>query len=366
MKNGTRGLRNRLFQPDRRSFLGGVGALAASPILFPKPLRAKSNGQVIVRGLGGAYQDVMNEALYKPFQKETGINVVIKPASGGQIRAMIAAGRVELDVLDMGNQSLYAFRKQGALERIDYDAMTRVDPDSIYEQCREDDLVGNIYFASVLTYNTDAFETGSHPRSWSDFWDLNLFPGPRTLADMSAGTCELEFALLADGVQMADLYPLDIDRAFTSLDRIRKSVVKWWNTGALSAQLMERKEAMLGGAWNGRIQPLIDGGAPLAIEWNQSKRQLQSWAIVKGSPNKKNATKFIDFALQPNIQAKVAKHLSYGPTNKKTLDVITPEVSRMLPNSPEHYTHSFDRNDTWWAENLEVVGRRWQSWVLGG
>src|SRR5256885_16366801 len=36
-----------------------------------------------------------------------------------------------------------------------------------------------------------------------------------------------EFALIADGVALDKLYPIDIDRAFRSLDRIKKDVVKW-------------------------------------------------------------------------------------------------------------------------------------------
>ncbi len=61
---------------------------------------------------------------------------------------------------------------------------------------------------------------------------MTAFPGPRTLADQKAGGAELEFALLADGVPKDKLYPIDVQRALKSLDRIKKNVVKWWDTGA--------------------------------------------------------------------------------------------------------------------------------------
>ncbi|ODV43375.1 hypothetical protein AWV79_17990 [Cupriavidus sp. UYMMa02A] len=52
------------------------------------------------------------------------------------------------------------------------------------------------------------------------------------MADQKAGGAELEFALLADGVPKDKLYPIDVQRALKSLDRIKKNVVKWWDTGA--------------------------------------------------------------------------------------------------------------------------------------
>ena len=44
---------------------------------------------------------------------------------------------------------------------------------------------------------------------------------------------ELEFALMAAGVPPDKIYPIDIDRAFESYDKIKASVVKWWETGAV-------------------------------------------------------------------------------------------------------------------------------------
>ena len=52
-----------------------------------------------------------------------------------------------------------------------------------------------------------------------DYWDAKKFPGPRGM--YNAPTYILEFALIADGVPKDKLYPLDVPRAFKSLDRIK-------------------------------------------------------------------------------------------------------------------------------------------------
>ncbi len=354
----------------RRRFLqtAGMSAVAASSVgslaLSAGNVRAQSSKQVIVRGLGGAYQDAMDKALYKPFTEATGIEVIVQPATAAQIRAMVEAKRVQVDVVDLVDVAQIALDKIGALEPIAYQQMKYTNPADIHQAVRQKNMVGNLYFATVLTYNTDVFKSGSRPASWADFWDIKKFPGARTLADQKSGAAEFEFALLADGVPKDKLYPIDVPRALASLDKIKQNVVKWWDTGAVSAQLLERKEAVMGGLWNGRAQDLIDKGAPLAIDWNQAKRQIQYLSIVKNSPNAANAQLFIDFALQPKVQAELTRYISYGPTNEAAFKFVRPEDRIKLPSAPEYLTRGFNQDAQWWANNLSMVGEQWQAWVL--
>jgi len=347
---------------NRRRFL--QRSLTAGAVLGGISPFVRAAGQVVVRGLGGAYQDAMNVALYKPFTEATGIEVIVQPLTAGQIRAMVEAKRVQVDVVDLGDTVLMTFEKMGALEPIKYDSMKFTNPNDIRSSVRAQYMVGNLYFATVMAYNTDVFKPGTQPKTWADFWNTTKYPGARTLADQRSGAAELEFALLADGVPRDKLYPIDLTRAFASLDRIKGSVVKWWDTGATSAQLLERKEATLGGLWNGRAQALIDKGAPLAINWNEAKQQVQYWGVIKDSPNAANAQRFIDFALQPKVQAELTRHIAYGPTNTEAFKLIRPEDLAKLPSAPANYNLSFEQNARWWADNLATVGERWQSWVL--
>ncbi|UVV67855.1 ABC transporter substrate-binding protein [Brucella anthropi] len=349
----------------RRSFLKGTAALGltGAGTLFAPHVRADA-GQVVVRGLGGAYEDAMKKALYEPFTAETGIRVNVKPATAAQVRAMVEAKRVSIDVVDLFDVAQFSLDKIGALEPIAYDKMKFTKPDDLQATIRRTNMVGNLYYATVLTYNTEVFANGKHPKGWREFWDVERFPGARTLADQKSGAAELEFALLADGVAKDNLYPIDIDRAFASLSKIKPSVVKWWDTGAVSAQMLELKEAVVGGIWNGRAQALIDKGAPLAIDWTEAKQQVQYWSIVKGAANTANAQRFIDFALQPEVQGQLTQFIAYGPTNTKAFRYVRAEDLAKLPSAPEIYPLTFEQNAEWWAENLSTVGSKWQSWVL--
>jgi putative spermidine/putrescine transport system substrate-binding protein len=347
----------------RRTWLVGAGAMAGTatgPLVWTR--RAGASGKVVIRTIGGAYEEANVKAIFEPFTKATGIEIVKAPATLGKLLAMFEAGNPELDIVDAGELGMLSLSQKGALEKINYKGWKLSNPDDLDH--RREDMVANIYFSTVLAYNTQVFPTGKHPRSWAEFWDVKKFPGPRTLTDLAAGAVDLEFALLADGVPKDKLYPIDLDRAFKSLDRVRPSIRKFWDTGALSAQMLADKEVVLGSIWNGRLQAIADKGAPVAIEWNEAALQVQFWAVMKGAKNAENAQRFIDFACQPQIQAALTQFIPYGPTNRQAFKSIKADVAARLPSSPENKAKAFLHNARWWADNRSKVSERWSQWLL--
>ena len=348
----------------RRTFLAGTGAAAVAGGPFVWIRRAGAAGKVVVRTIGGAYEESCVKGIFDPFAKATGIEVVKVPATLGKLLAMFESGNIELDVVDAGELGMLSLSQKGALDKVNYKAWKLSNPEDFDPAIRRDDMVANIYFSSVIGYNTQSFPTGKHPRSWAEFWDLKKFPGPRMLADLASGAVDLEFALLADGVPKDRLYPIDLDRGFKSLDRVRPAIRKFWDTGALSAQMLADKEVVLGSIWNGRLQAVADKGAPLAIEWNEASLQTQFWGILKGAKNAENAQRFIEFACQPEIQANFSKLIPYGPTNRQAFKTIPADVAARLPSSPEYKAKAFLHSGKWWADNRTKVSERWSQWVL--
>jgi putative spermidine/putrescine transport system substrate-binding protein len=350
---------------SRRHVAGGAAAALATagmPTVWVR--RASAAGKIVLRTIGGSYEEAVVKAIIEPFTKATGIEVVKVPATLGKLLAMYESGNIEIDVVDAGELGMISLSQKGALERINYKGWKLSNADDMDPFIRRDDMVGDIYFSSVLGYNTQSFPTGKHPRSWAEFWDLKKFPGPRMLADLASGNIDLEFALLADGVPKDKLYPLDIERGFKSLDRVRPAIRKFWDTGALSAQMLADKEVVLGSIWNGRLQTIADKGAPLAIEWNEASLQSQYWGVLKGAKNTESGQRFIDFACQPQQQADLAKLIPYGPTNRQAFKSIPADVAARLPSSPEHKTRAFLQNGKWWADNRAKVSERWSQWLL--
>ena len=345
----------------RQSLIAATAALA-TPYVWSR--RAHAAGQVVVRNPGGAYSDTMKKYVYDPFTKETGIEVVIVPSTMAKMLAMVKSGNVELDSADAGLDGLVTLTKEGALAPIDYAHWKYTNPDDIGKDFKTTTTLGIYLYATVLGYNKETFPTGKQPKNWSEFWDAKAFPGSRMLADMASGTPNLEFALIADGVPMDKIFPIDIDRAFKSMSRIKPAIKKFWDTGALSAQMLADRDVVLGSIWNGRLQAVADKGAPLAIEWNQHMLQIQAYGIFKGAKNMKEAQLLVDYSMSPKAIYGIGQELNYGPTNRKAFDLISPDIVAKLPGSPENLKRSFVQDVTWWDENRAKVNAIWSKWIL--
>jgi putative spermidine/putrescine transport system substrate-binding protein len=327
-----------------------AGALAA-PFVWRK---AQAAQQIVIRTTGGVYD----------FTKATGIEVVTAPAPMTKLIAMYKAGGAEFDVIDTGDGGLLTLERLGALAPIDYGSWKYGKPDEIIKELKFPYRVANFVYATVNVYNKETF-AAKHPQSWAEFWDTKAFPGPRTLPDMASGQPGLEFALLADGVPADKLYPMDLPRAFKALTRIRSSVPKFWDTGALSAQLLSDKEVVLGALWSGRVQTIIDKGAPLGIEWNQNMIQVQAYGVPKNTRDMKAAQLFVDFASQASAQVGYSKDLRYGPSNIKAYDMLPKDLLEIMPGGQKYREMGFYQDINWWEDNRDKVNKAWSAWILG-
>ncbi|MEV1084261.1 ABC transporter substrate-binding protein [Streptomyces sp. NPDC050211] len=360
---------------DRRLFLRGIGGVTAG-LATASALSAcgtgtsrsvgggdgKSSKTLVVRNSGGTYGDANQKAVYDAFTKETGIQIKVVNIAYAQLLAQIQQGRPQFDLIDTSMADVVRFKDEDATEALDYDRLKNAKNAGIADSLLMTHGVGKNYWASVMAYRTDSFD-GKKPESWADFWDTKAFPGSRALQARDADLPELEFALLADGVPLDKLYPLDIERAFKSLDNIKGSVRKYWDTGALPGLLLGRKEVVATSVWHGRLDALIKGGSPMAYQWNGARRQSNGFCVPKGAANSDAAYQLIDFALRPDIQAAYAELYPMAPVVPAAYKKLSSAAAGNLASSPEHLKSGFDLDVEWWIKNEAAVSKRWQEWV---
>lgn len=340
-----------------------VGAQSAWPEQTAIPDILKGSGEVRIANFGGAMQEAEQKAFFEPFEKATGIKVRVFPtADGAKVKAMVDTGNVEWDVVEISPRWIMRLLKGGDyFEKIDYSLVD----DGVSKEYRSDYGLGMNVWASVMAYRTDAFK-GAAPTSWADFWDTEKFPGERAMYGIgAAATPELEFALMAAGVPPDKLYPLDIDKALASYDKLRKSVVKWWTTGAQPPQMLTDREVVMATVFNGRMAALQEQGVPTAICWNQGLASYTSLAIPKGAKNKANAMKYLAYATMPIPQARLALAIPYGPVNQGFVNYVPPERLAVLPTAPEIKKQLVPYNYDWWIANVERAQLKFNKWLLG-
>lgn len=355
-------------QPDpgrrpfsRRGLLKGgaiLGSALAVPSFLTTGCSAAGGGKhsLTFTSDGGVYQEAMTKAWLKPFQKESGITVRQDfPKDYAKVKAMVQSQNVTWDVMTAGNEFGLNSADMALLEPLTKDDIPQIaDIDPKFVQSHR---VGHEVFANVLTYRTDVFG-GKVPESWKDFFDVRKFPGKRGLPQASDEGV-FEFALLADGVDAKDLYPLDFERAIAKLDSIRDHIV-WWTTGSQSAQLIADKEVVLNMMWNGRVYDLQQSKSPVAIQWNQHFAQADYLTIPKGAPNVADCKKLISYILDKKNNARLTDYLPYGPTNTKATD-INEKVAGQLPTAHADVAAYFD--NTYRAEHIAEIDKKFEDWL---
>ena len=144
-------------------------------------------------------------------------------------------------------------------------------------------------------------------------------------------------ALMADGVPAHKLYPLDLDRAFKMLDKIKPHVTVWWTSGAQNTQILQSGEVDMSDTWGARAFAAIDGGAPVQDDVDAGPL-FDRWLVDPEG----------HAARRPGAQVRALLHEARSsrrpiptssPTGRPTrrpMSSSSPERAKMLPTSPEN------------------------------
>src|SRR6266853_3169999 len=114
----------------RRTWLKGAATAAvtaAGPFIWTR--RTGAAGKVVIRTIGGSYEEANVKAIFEPFTKATGIEIVKVPATLGKLLAMFESGNIELDIVDAGELGVLSLSQKGALDKINYKGWKHSNPD---------------------------------------------------------------------------------------------------------------------------------------------------------------------------------------------------------------------------------------------
>ncbi|PKU25290.1 ABC transporter substrate-binding protein [Telmatospirillum siberiense] len=341
----------------------------ASMAFFGGVLLCLAGGSALARDLtvvswGGTYQDAQKVVFFQPFQTKTGIKMADEPWDGGVgvLRAKIQGGNANWDVVQVESEELAIGCEEGLFEKLDY---SKIGGKNAYLPTAVSDCgVGSIVYDFILAYDGDKLKEG--PKSWADFFDPKKFPGKRALRQ--GPKTNLEIALIADGVKPQDVYKVlkteaGVDRAFKKLDGIKSELI-FWKAGAQPAQLLASGEVAMTSAYNGRITAANEKDKKnFKIVWDGALYTIDSWVILKGSPNRDAAYTFLDFAGQAENQKNLPAHVAYGVTNKAATALVDPKLLPILPTAPQNMANVELIDDQFWLENLDRLTERFNKWA---
>ncbi len=309
---------------------------------------------------GGQYQDGQVKAFSEPFSEISGAEMLSDgPTDQAKIKAQVDSGNITWDVVNASPTQNSA--NCGTLfEKLD---LSMIDTSKIPEGAPKGEcfLPSQVYVYGMF-YNADKYGD-EPPTGWKDFFDTKKFPGTRAVEGRPSATAgTFEAALLADGVEPEDLYPLDTDRSLKKWDTIKQDV-KFWQTGAEQTQMAQAGEADMIFGWSGRIYEANQNGANFKPIWDQGFLASDSFSITKGSPNKLAAHAYINFALGAEQQTNMAELTSYSPVNVDAKPNFEGEAKEFDVSRPEVIDVTIPQNAEYWGQNQEELYATWGDWL---
>ncbi len=349
-------------KPDegRRSAIKLIGAagVAAAASLGPLVRNARAADPLFINTWGGDWEKAATAHLFDPFTKETGVQIrTVSPVSYAKLAAQARTGVYEFDVTTLGGADLVRANEAGLIEKIDDSIINRA---ALAPQQAFQNGIASHAFSTVIAFRKDKFPKGG-PQNWAQFWDIKTFPGARCLQRHAARVMPL--ALLADGVPVDKLYPVDIDRAIKSFDRIKDDVRVWWTQGQQSQQLLRDGEVSAIAIWHGRVLELQRQKLPVELVWNQAEVDRAYWVVSKGSPRAKTAWRFIESATRAERLAKFCMQADYSPVNPAAFKFIPEDQARNMPTYPANYKLAFEQDVVKMAPQLAELTRRFDQWA---
>jgi putative spermidine/putrescine transport system substrate-binding protein len=237
--------------------------------------------------------------------------------------------------------------RQNLVQRIDY---TRVDRGAVFPEFAYEYCVAAYLFSNVLTYDSSKFG-GRVPQSWADFWNVRDFPGRRTMRRDLQGA--FEAALLADGVPMDRLYPLDEQRAVAKLREIKPHTI-FWATAADSQTLLREGEVTMGHLWSTRASQLgRDTRGRIRFTLNQGQIIPGVWVVPTDNPAGPAAFDFIRSMQNPERQAALFRAWDLAPANPAAAPLIPADLEAVNLASEANRRIQFPINAQWYIENQE-------------
>ena len=342
-------------------------------------------GSMTLVSWGGAYQVSQQRAYSEPYtEMNEGLEVIWDESSAeavARLRAMNEAGNITWDVVDVVAADAMRLCDEGLAMEIDHDEVlapgddgstpTEDFGDLIVSDC----FVPQIVYSTAFGYRNDVAEwNGNEPTSVCDVFDLEAFPGQRSLERRPIAN--LEWALICDGVAIEDVYDTletdeGLDRAFAMLDTIKDQTV-WWSAGADTPQLLADGEVVLGSTYNGRLFSLIEEqGQPVNMLWDWQMFDLDGWIVPAGLPEDRQARAldFLRFATDTQRLADQAQYISYGPARASSAPLVGThaalgiEMAPHMPTDPANSENTFLFNYEWWADYRDDMDARFQAWL---
>src|SRR6266481_7067274 len=281
-----------------------IAALAAALLTTP----AGAADKLIVSSWGGSWKDLITETVAKKFTADTGVEV--EYITGGTIdrlnKAKLAKGDPESDVTFTTSHVGWLYANDGLYETLDLSKVPNAG--NLVEQARISPYhIGTWAYVYTIGYRPDLLK-GVAFESWADLWKPEL-KGKLAAPDFDPSHLIVVSAILSGGDAST------WEKGQAKLKELKPNFKAFYTNDANSQQLIANGETPVQVILSMNAHYMAGEGVPitLVIPKEGAVLGIDTVAIMKGSKRAELAYKFINVALDPQVQAEVAKFKKGSP-----------------------------------------------------
>lgn len=258
--------------------------------------------------------EAFEEAVVKPFEAKTGINVEIETGSNADRLSSLdlAGGDAGIDVMLMSDFYAAMGEEKGLFQAVDAAKVPNLD--NIADFAISDDFSGPSYSYQL---NGVMYRTGDVSAEEAASWDLygdDFYAGRLAFPDISTTGGQLSVTAAA-ATYGSD--PYDIDAALGKIGGWAPNILKFVSSSTEITNLLVQGEIVASPTLNGFATDLIESGEPIAWTATDTGRYMATNRVLipSGAENVDAAHEFIDYLLSAEAQTASAELVGDLPVN---------------------------------------------------
>lgn len=312
--------------------------LATAAAALGTAAQAQPRGEVVLMAYPGAFQDNYVKSVVEPFMAANpGVTVVFSPAGNsaqmlGLLRAQKAAPQYDVSIMDFSLSRIA--NKEGLFSTLPAAQVPNLA--DLYDEARMGAGPDGGAWGPGITFDNLVLLYAS-----------SLQPPPAGIADLlnPANKGQVVFSpapnVVGTSVQILTArylggdYKGPVEPVIDTLRKVAANVQTWQATPDNYTMIING-QATLGVGWNARAQFYIDrsgGKLRSTVMREGSVLDMDTINLVAGARNPDAAKAFINYALGPEPQVRLAQAMYYGPTNRKA--ALPPELLARTSTAPE-------------------------------
>jgi putative spermidine/putrescine transport system substrate-binding protein len=286
------------------------------------PMQTTAQDKLVVSVWGGSWRDMVDNLIGKKFTATTGVPV--EYITGGTIdrlnKEKLAKGNPESDITFTTSHVGWLYANDGLFETLDLKKVPNAS--NLVPQAKISPYhIGTWAYVYTIGYRPDLLKSAAF-ESWADLWKGDT-KGKLAAPDFDPSHLIVVSAMLSGGDAAT------WEKGQPKLRELKPNFKAFYTNDANSQQLIANGETPVQVILSMNAHYMAGEGVPiqLVIPKEGAVLGIDTVAIMKGSKKAELAYKFINVALDPQVQAEVAKFKKGSPV---VLDAkLDPAVAKL-------------------------------------